>query len=315
MRRKALRRAVREPVAGVLVQGLRGLIGLLPYRVLPVLARLGGGLARRLPGVRDLILANLAVAFPDQSPAAREGLLRGCCCHLCLTFLEFYWFSVHPRRLLGLVEVTPEAMAALQRARAGAGTMFMSPHLGNWELSGQLVAALGIPFAAVASPLKSRAVDRMVTRVRLQHGMRLIPEQGAARGIVQAARAGCCIGVLMDQNTSPRKGGTFVPFFGLPAATSRAPAALARRLGLEIMVGAVVRENGHLCLRVGQLPKPAAACADDVELTRDLMAANEQLIRRWPEQYLWKYRRWRYIPDNATAEERRRLPAYARPVD
>jgi len=292
----------------------RLLVGCLPYRALPRLARALAVALRCVPLFRKLTLANLAVAFPEQSRAERLRLWRENCAHLALTFLEFLWFDRHPERLQTLVDVSaPETQEILRRGRAGPGMIFLTPHLGNWELSGQIMAMNGVPFAAVAAPMKSRFVEAIIRRARTFSGMELIPEEGAVRGIVQAARAGRSIGVLMDQNTSPRKGGIFVPFFALPAATSRAPAALARRLRLEICPGMLVREQGRLRLLPVQMPKPTAAYASDEELTRDLMAVNEQLIRRHPEQYVWFYKRWRYVPAEIPAELRKRFPYYAKP--
>ena len=46
-------------------------------------------------------------------------------------------------------------------------------------------------------------------------------------------------------------------------------------------------------------------------MTSDLVAANEKLIRQYPEQYLWIYQRWRYLPNNLTDEQKSRFPFYA----
>lgn len=316
MRWKQVRRSVREPFGAAALVLSRTVTGWLPYRWLPAVAR---GLAvplRLAPGVRQLILANLAVAFPEKTAAERVRLFRANCTHLVLTFLESLWFDRHPGRLKALVDASLPAMQdALRNARAGPGMMFVTPHLGNWELSGQTIAAHGVPFAVVAAQVKSRVLQAMITRIRTVSGMELIPEKGAVKGIVQAARAGRSIGVLMDQNTSPRRGGIFVPFFGLPAATSRAPAALARRLGLEICPGMLVREGGQFRLLCLPMPKPTAAYASDEELTRELMAINEQMIRSRPEQYVWLYKRWRYVPLDGPPALRSRFPYYAQPMD
>jgi KDO2-lipid IV(A) lauroyltransferase len=294
---------------------LQFLVGCLPRAALWSLARPLGACLHASRGVRRLIHANLAAALPEQPASERDRIGRATCRHLVQTLLELLWFRAHPQRLVQAVTLPPETAAQLAALRAGRPPLVLCPHIGNWELAGQFVSALGIPFAAVASPLRSMAVERLLTQARRTHGMELIPEHGAARGIVRAVRAGRCIGLLMDQNTPPRRGGLFVTFFGLPAATSRAPAALARRLGLDIIPGMLVRIGGRLELRIARLPQPVAAYASDEELTVALMQVNEELIRRNPEQYLWLYRRWRYIPDDATPEQRARLPYYARPVD
>lgn len=309
---KELRRRWREPFAWILLVPLAAMAARLPYRALPRVAAVIGGAAGLLPPVRRLVLANLAVAFPEWPRAERQRVCRAALVHVARTVLEFVWFGHRPGALGAAVDVDVSIQGPFNIARSGVPKVFLTPHVGNWELGGQMVAVWGIPVSAVASANTSRVLERLIHRMRQVRGMGVIPARGAVRGIVQAVRAGQSIGLLMDQNTSPKKGGVFVPFFGLPVAVSRAPASLARRLGIEIVPAALVREGGRLRLWSEPLPKPVTAYASDEELTRDLMAANERFIRRYPEQYLWLYRRWRYIPAGASAVERARFPYYAR---
>jgi KDO2-lipid IV(A) lauroyltransferase len=311
MKLKRIRRLFREPFAWLGTRALEAVVQALPFRALAPLAAGLGALVHGLPPARRLIHANLAVAFPDLARAERDRLCRAACRHLARTVLEFVWFGGHPGALRAAVDADPSIRERFDTARGGVPMVFLTPHVGNWELGGQMVAVWGIPVDAVGAQYTSRAVERMIHRLRHSTGLGTIPAGGAVRGIVQAVRAGRSIGLLMDQNTSPKKGGIFVSFFGLPVATSRAPAALARRLRIEIVPAALVRENGRFRLWAEPLPRPVAAYASDEELTRDLMAANERFIRRYPEQYLWLYRRWRYIPADASAAERARFPYYA----
>ncbi len=289
---------------------------LLPHRSLRGLSALFGLAWWSAPRPRRIILANLAVAFPEKTPDERRTVGRASCRNIALTFLEFLWFARHPHRLKAKVDMaTPEAQAILAEAGSGSGGVFLSPHLGNWELSAQIVAANGVPMTAVAAKVKSPLMSRIVTRAREFHGIRIIQEHGAARGMLQSVREGRPVGLLIDQNTRVREGGVFIPFFGLPATTSRAPAAFARRMKLPVTVGALVRVDGRLTMCRETLPKPVAEYADDLELTRDLLALHERLIRRFPGQYLWMYERWRYMPAGTPPEAQARFPFYAKLVE
>lgn len=310
-----LRRRLRQPLEWAGYRVLQGAMGFIPYRRLPGLSRLFGAWLSHTAAARNLVLPNLQVAFPEQSPAERQALFRSTCRNMILTFLEFHWFSRHPDRLMQIVELRdPEAQAALAEGLAGRSALFLTPHLGNWELAGQVLAAHGVPMSAVAARIKNPAVARLVTRARTRHGLALIPEKGAARGILEAIRAGKVVGMLIDQNTRPARGGVFVPFFGLPATASRAPAAFARKCRIDVRIGAMVRVDGRLTVRMENLPQAPDQYASDEELTAAMMSAHERLIRRFPEQYLWFYERWRYIPADTPDEIRRRFPPYARPV-
>jgi lauroyl/myristoyl acyltransferase len=82
-----------------------------------------------------------------------------------------------------------------------------------------------------------------------------------------------------------------------------------------LRLGARVDHDDLQALRRETLPKPVADYTDDLELTRDLLALHERLIRRFPEQYLWMYERWRYIPAATPPDERARYPFYAKVVE
>lgn len=314
---KRWRRRVTDPLVGLGMRiALLG-IGLLSYRALGQLACILGRLLRVLGRSQQrLMLANLHAAFPDWPAGRHADVARAATRNMVLTGLEFLWFTRHPQRLCAHVDMDQvEGAEILAVGRSSRGAMMITPHLGNWEIMGQVVAAHGLELHAVAHPIRNHWIERLVTRARRYHGMIVIPSDGAARGILGALRRGRPVGILMDQNTRPREGGVFVDFFGLPVTTTRAPAAMARKLGAAVIVAACVREDGHLRTCFERLPRDSREYDDDLAMTQDMIAANERLIRRYPEQYAWAYRRWRYIPADASPELARRFPEYARSVE
>ena len=79
-----------------------------------------------------------------------------------------------------------------------------------------------------------------------------------------------------------------------------------------VVVGASVRNSdGKFEFQLKQLPKKADEYPDSESLAQALLKANESLIRQYPEQYLWTYHRWRYIPSNADDDFVKRFPFYA----
>jgi KDO2-lipid IV(A) lauroyltransferase len=137
------------------------------------------------------------------------------------------------------------------------------------------------------------------------------------RASLKALRQGRGVGTLIDQNTRVRDGGVFVNFFGLPVPSSAAPAALKRYcdthdLPAVIVYGTSLRlADGRNTAHSAYLPKPFAEYADDREVLQELMAISEKFIRMHPEQYLWLYKRFQYIPPDCPADLRGRYPDYA----
>ncbi|NOY81722.1 MAG: hypothetical protein GXP31_12065 [Kiritimatiellaeota bacterium] len=309
---KALWRKARSPFEYFPVRVAAGLTAFLPYRALGFWAARLGRLADMVPSRRRLVRANLRVAFPDWSPQQVEEIAVRAWRNIMLTALEVFWFVRHGEELSRFVRFDTSVGEAILAKGARGPTILLTPHLGNWELIAQGFAAAGGRLCAVARPVRNRWLAALVERARRQHGMEIIPSRGASRRALRALRDGNALGMLIDQNTRPRRGGVFVDFFGLPVPTTRAPAALARRLKTDVLCAALVRSENGFQLDLAELERPPADYRDDIELTAALLRLNEELIRRHPDQYVWNYERWRYVPDDAPPELRRRYPFYAK---
>lgn len=306
-------RALRHLVEYGLALTVQAIIRRLPYGALAPLASVAGAVLHALPWPRRIIRANLAVAFPDMAPDDRRHLARRNATAQMMTFLEFIWFVGHPEELATRVDFPEACREAVARCLAEKRPfIWMPPHLGNWEVSGlKFRRETGVPFVVVARPFDNPWIDRMVRRSRESEGTRIILDKGAARNILKAIREGFFLASLIDQNTRVRDGGIFVDFFGLPVPSSRATALFARKLDAFVAVGGCYREGDRYRFFMRPLPRPSRDYPDDQSLTQDLMRLTEQLIREHPEQYLWMYERWRYIPVDAPADVAARYPAYA----
>ncbi len=309
---KVLWRKARSPFEYFPVRLAASLVGFLPHRALGVWAARLGRVADMVPRRRRLVRANLHVAFPDWSPQQVAATAERAWRNIMLTALEVLWFARHGEELARFVRFdTPAGEAMLARGARGP-IILLTPHLGNWELIGQAFTAAGGRLCAVARPVRNPWLHRLLDGARRKQGMEIIPSKGASRRALRALRDGKALGMLIDQNTRPRRGGVFVDFFGLPVPTSRVPASLARRLDVDILCAALVRSDKGFQIELAELERPPANYRDDLELTAALLRLNEELIRRHPDQYVWNYERWRYVPDDASPELRRRYPFYAK---
>ena len=271
-------------------------------------ARLLGALVRICyrPGTR-LVRENLAIAFPEKSAAECEKLLRKNFFHLMWVGLDFLRLLRHPERLEEMLENPHEEL----KAELPSQGVLCLPHLGSWEVLAQSICLSYQHCAAVAAVFDYDILNRTLERSRSYRGLKLIPRQGAVRGCLEALNQGYCIGTLIDQNLSPRHGGIFIDFFGLPATASPLPALLHRRTGIPLLSGACVHlpDGKYRFLRKSLTIPPEAT---DAQVTQLIISANEELIRQHPEQYVWMYRRWSTIPENASPELVARYPTYAK---
>ncbi len=298
-----LRKRVKRSVRSVLIRAAVRLLGLLPLA--PALA-LGGlvgraafHLARR---TRRRALAGLALAFPEQTEAARVAIARQMFVEFGRTALELASIRSYDARLEEHVELSPPTLLKDVIAR-GKGMVFITGHLGSWELLARRIARAGIPNAVIAKAGADPGLNELAERFRARGGVATLwresPDTG--RAIIRTFRQGKALGLLIDQDT--RVQGVFVPFFGRAAWTPRAAADLALRFGAPVVVGTIHRRgprplDGH---RVEVVEVPFAADPPDreaeaVRLTAACTRVLEDAIRRHPTEWIWMHERWKTRP-------------------
>jgi len=277
------------------------------------LARFAAFLAAPFLGRRRRVIeANLRLAFPELSASEIRALRQRNIAFMIEFGLDFLQALKHPERIKE--RLCPFELPA-ELKNLGQGAIFCSPHLGNWEMLIHFAFVFERPFVLLAAELSTASLAALLRKQRSSQGAVVVSTRGAALKVRQALQEKKFVGLLNDQNISPRHGGIFVEFFGLPATSSRLPAALARRQhALIAAVACCKAASGHFELLYEPLPKPGSEYGSDWELTSALLAANEKLIRKHPEQYLWVYHRWRYVPSNIPSRLCRRYPFYARPA-
>ena len=282
------------------------LVGLVPFALAQRLGDLLGSLACALvPSERRKALASLEVAFPTLGEPERKVLVRKMFRHLGRCALELACVGGIVDRLDEFVEWPASDRALLESVLArGKGVVFVTGHIGNWELMGWRVARAGFAVRAVAKELTDARMTRLAEAFRERGQVHSIwrGQQGAVKQILRALKAGELLTLLIDQDT--RVQNVFVPFFGREAATPRAAADFALRTGSPSMVAWCHRQpDGHYKVRMREVPHPTSADAeaDTLALTAALTAELEHAIREAPEQWVWLHQRWKTRPALASA--------------
>ena len=292
------------------------LMGHLPYRSFRSIGRIFGTILYYIPGFGSLCCVNIHAAFPEKDAQEVRRIARGSMENLVRTICEFFWACAHPDEFEKTVDLTNCRACAekgLRMMENGTGAILVTPHLGNWEFAGRILSQLfHYRMATVVKTARNPYLDQLISSGRSAGDVRILHSKGAARNMKKALDEGYTIGILIDQNTRPRNGGVFVNLFGIPVPVSRAPAVLARSRNRYIAIGTAIRTEGKFNAILRELPKPAAEYESDEELIQALTDITEEFIRMAPEQYLWFYRRFQYIPEEVSPEVRKRYPSYAR---
>lgn len=298
---KRARRAARSALLGALAR----LVSLLPLRWALALGTAVGRLAWPLArGTRRQMLDTLAIAFPGKSPAEREAIARRSLLHLAWLAAEVVTIRRYADRLAGYVTFAGDGERVLREVLGrGRGMVYVTGHVGNWELMARRVAAAGIPNAVIAKAGGDRRMNALMGALRAEGGVATLwrEDPGTGRAMIRTFKEGKALGLLIDQDT--RVQGFFVPFFGRLAFTPRAAGDLALRFRAPVVVAWSRRRgdrpgDGHeVC--VVEVPYDAEAAdreAESLRLTVACTALLEQAIRERPEEWVWMHERWKTRP-------------------
>ena len=281
--------------------GLRGAVAALDHLSLRRAGRIGewiGALGYRPLGIRRAVVERqVRAAFPGLGEPDIARIARAAYEHLGRTTIETALVpSLDGTQILALFEDV-HGWDTVERLRGlGKGLLFVSGHLGNWELGGAFIAARGLPLEAVARRMQNPLFDAYITDTRHRIGMSVIHDADAVRRVPRATREGHGVAMLVDQG-AVGLASTWVPFFGRFAKTPRGPAVFALRLQAPVVFAVAIRQpNGAYQMHFEEVPvTPTGDREADVErIVRDYTSTLERWVRRYPEQYFWHHRRWKH---------------------
>lgn len=248
---------------------------------------------------------NLRGAFPDRDDSHLRRTAHGVYAHFGQTLLDILWLSQRSKEdALGLI--VEEGHEHVERARrAGRGVIFVTAHIGNWELYGVVHGWLVQPVGVVARPLDNPELDRRLCAFRTRSGNDVIYKQRALVQVLRRLKEGGDVAFLVDQNVQEQDG-IFVDFFGRKAATTTVAAALAVKTGAALVAAhcEVLPDGRYRLVYEPALDwRPSGNRHQDIaDLTQRLTSTIEGWVRAVPEQWLWMHRRWKTRP-SATGQE------------
>ena len=179
---------------------------------------------------------------------------------------------------------------------AGDGLLFLTPHLGCFEITAQAYAArhgAARPMTVLYRPARQPWLTDLVAGARARPGLRTAPTTLAGvKQLLKALKAGEAVGLLPDQ-VPPQGQGVWVPFFGRPAYTMTLSARLAQAGRVRVLLSwgeRLPRGAGYV---VHVRPLGATLPDDPVAAATAINEAMAALVRESPAQYLWSYDRYK----------------------
>jgi len=270
------------------------LLAALPLGLLQAAGRALGLFVYAFPGrYRRRLQGNARQAgYADPAFARRAAAESGA---MILEIPKVWWRT---RECLAITRSDEESIVRTALAE-GRGIIYLTPHLGCFEITARHLAQYG-PLTVMYRPSRSPLLDPIVESARDMRNLHAVPaNRHGVREFVRALKRGEAVGMLPDQ--VPREGdGVWLPVFGRHALTMTLAARLALQTGVAVILTAGERlpRGGGWRMHYLRLPEPLADTPEAVAAA--INQAMETLIRRFPEQYLWSYNRYKQ-PEDAPA--------------
>ena len=197
------------------------------------------------------------------------------------------WFGAMP-------PVAWEGAELIAAARAaGRGVVFLTPHMGCFEITAQAYAAQFGPITVLYRPPRKPWLQELVATARSRPGLAAVPTTLAGvRQLLRALRSGEAVGLLPDQ-VPPQGQGVWAPFFGRPAYTMTLPARLVQQTGATLLLAWGERLPLGRGYRIHVRPWQGELGATGESAAAAVNAGLERLVAECPGQYLWGYARYK----------------------
>jgi Kdo2-lipid IVA lauroyltransferase/acyltransferase len=285
-------------------------LSLMPLWLLHALGAAVGALAYACSGVyRARFAANVRQAGLTMQQ------VRGAAAHAGKTIAEL------PRLWLGApVAIAWDGVELIDAAHAaGRGVLFLTPHLGCFEVTAQAYAQRYAPqgraITVLYRPARKAWLQSVVAQSRNRPGLRAAPTTlSGVKTLMKALKSGQAVGLLPDQ-VPPLGLGVWAEFFGKPAYTMTLPARLAQQTGATVLLAWGERLPYGRGYVVHVRVMPGALSAEPGAAAAQVNRAMEQLVAEQPAQYLWGYARYKQPAQGMHADTPLATAAPAAPTD
>lgn len=259
---------------------------------------------------------NLAIAFPEKTPAERQQIALRMWEHLLLMVCEIAHLQrkIHETNWRKYVTL-PNKREWIRAVGKAGPKVCVTGHFGNFEALGHVSNFWGFRTYTVARTLDNPHLDRLIARFRQSMGQRLLPKSDSAGQADEVLQTGGILALLGDQHAGRK--GCIVDFLGRPASCHKALALFALLNRAPILVATCTRGARPLefVMKMDAAVDPtsdAEAYGSVEDLTQWYNDVLSRRIREQPDQYWWLHDRWK---DTATAKRRKAKRGKTTPAD
>ncbi len=249
---------------------------------------------------RQTALENLTLVFGSEKSAEDiESIARESYKSFAQTVIDQFWSPrLTAENYLDFVTLELDDPDAVEEAKE-TGAIWVTPHYSNFEWIALIMGFRGYRFTIVAQNFRNKGVQEFFQKNREVSGHKVIPQQGALRGLLSALKKKGHAAFLPDLTVKPSKMAAVIHSFGRECCVTALHAELMRRTNLKVIPGmAFPQEDGSYVLRGFQALEFGP---DDTQqsIAQACWDVFEPHIRENPAPWIWMYKHWRYRPKDA----------------
>jgi KDO2-lipid IV(A) lauroyltransferase len=247
---------------------------------------------------RMIAYANLKAAFSkEKSPKELRAITKDVYINLIQSFAEILSLTKVSKNYVNKYVEVINMKRIEDAGRSGRGTILLTAHFGDWELSSLVSAMKGFPITVLAREQKMKRLNELLNMLRESKGCKVVRKGMSTKLIFRELYKKSMVGILSDQDAG--RSGTFVEFFGRPTSAHLGPFEIARHTDSIILPNFIVRQRGpfHKLYLEDYIEMKGLDTEDGMKkCLQQYMALLEKYVRKHPAQWLWLHKRWKSTP-------------------
>ncbi len=243
-------------------------------------------------GIRkDLAIRQMKRALPNLTHQEVLTYTKRMYQHYGLMILEI--FKEDKDKIVN--NATIEGIENIEEAiNLGKSVLIATGHFGNWEILGYYLLSRKIKLSAIAKKQRNPFFDEYFVKFRAEHGLDVIYQKGALKGILKAIKDDRMIFFLHDQDA--RKNGEIMNFMNHDASVFMGISKIALKANLPIMPAYHIRtKEGKHIFRFEKIIYPQEEKLTAFEVMTKLNNSLAENITRYPELWFWVHKRWKSV--------------------
>lgn len=235
-------------------------------------------------------MTNLQLCLPERSPQERQKLARQSLRHTGGLFFEAakIWKKCKGEQYIDQIHGQDQVKQHLENNQ---GVLFTGSHIGNWEVALYYLGSR-YSFHCMYRPPRQLEMDEVINHGRCQNSTNMI--KGDSRGVMELIKAlkGGEVGAVLSDQEPGRRAGIFVPFCGKDALTMTLVQKVQQKSGAALFqVAAIKNQNNKYDVHL--IPIAIDPNLPMENYSAEVNKALEGMIKRYPEQYQWSYKRFK----------------------